>query len=129
MPRELPIPPYVTAIVKHTEYLELSANVTVPAGSNTGSADITLPLSSVDIHSLRVYPPTGFTGTYTFELVDSAGNVIYRFKDNTGVLVDLAQVVVSDPNARLTAKITTSAPVSANTTFTVYVGISYVALS
>ena len=127
MPRELPIPPTVAAQVRHIEYAEVSANVTVVADSTIGRAVLTLPAKAINIQSIRVYAPADYTGTYTIEIFDSEGNVIYRFTDASGTIVDLVQVTVSDPNAQLIAKITLPTAPTTDTTFSVKLGFSYVA--
>jgi len=127
MPRELPLPPTVTAEVRNIEYTEVSGSVTITEGGTTGTVTLTLPTKEVTIESVRVYPPTGFTGSYTIEVSDSTGKAIYRFRDAYGPIVDLVGVIIRDENAQLVARITTTAPVTANTTFEVRVGISYIA--
>ena len=127
MPRELPVTPTVIAEVRNIEYTEVSANVTVAATATSGTATITLPATSVRLHSIRVYAPAGYTGKYTVEVSDSAGNVIYRYTDHTGTLVDMVNLVVTDDNATLNVTITLPAAPGADQTFTVRVGLSYIA--
>lgn len=127
MPRELPLPPTVTAETRNIEYAELSADVTIPAQQNTATATVNLPSKSVNVESLRVYPPDGYNGLYSIELLDSAGNVFYRFVDHTGVLVDLNGVIIQDDNAQIQVRITVPSAVSADTSFVVKIGLSYIA--
>jgi len=126
MPRDLPLPPTVTAEVKNVEYAEVSASVTISAGSTEGTATITLPAKDINLKSIRVYPPAT-TYKYSIEVQDSKGNAIYRFRNHSGELVDLFDIIVHDDNASLTVRIVLETAPESNVSFDVKIGLTYVA--
>jgi len=126
MPRLLPLPPAVTAEVRNIEYAELAEDVVIPAGGTSATVTLTLPATDVNLKSVRVYPE-GYTSYYSIDVVDSAGNVVYRYTDMAGALVDQVDLIVRSEGRTIEVTITVPTAVTDATTFRVAIGLSYVA--